>query len=133
MPRRNACTLPAATEQGLLNRWNTAADAAVTAIDFNWPDCDQFPHPTFKGGSEEAYVDFAAVLLQFFQQGDDFAFLAKNELFATPLLYVFPSGQIGVDTSFEQLTAQASSGSSLFAYVPSTTQAALEAYLAKMN
>ncbi len=40
MPRRNACTLPAETEQGLLNRWNTAADAAVTAIDFNWPDCD---------------------------------------------------------------------------------------------
>lgn len=129
----SACTLPAATLQSLLNRWNAAGAAVQPSIDFTWGQCDQFPHPTFKGGTVEAYRDFTAVLLQFFNEGDNFAFLSNNHLFETHLLYVFPSGEIGMDTSFEQLTAQASSGVSLFSSLPSSVTQPLAAYLAKMN
>jgi hypothetical protein len=124
--------LPAATEQALMDRWNAAVDAAGTTIDFHWLEYDQFPHPTFKGGSEDAYGEFATVLLQFFQQSDDFDFLANGHLFTTPLLYVFPSGQIGIDTTFQQLAAQLSSSTG-FGDTPAATRQALAAFLARMQ
>jgi hypothetical protein len=126
-PATSACALPAATEQGLLDRWNAAVAAAAEAIDFRWVMCGLFPHPTIKGGTEDAYVDFAAILLQFFQQGDDFAFLAQNQLFTTPL----PIG--GINTSFKQLASDVASGVSLFEYAPTATRAAVAVYLARMN
>ncbi len=115
-----------------MDRWNAAVSAAGSGIDFHWLEYDQFPHPTFKGGTEEAYGQFAAVLLQFFQQGDDFAFLANGNLFTTPLLYVFPSGQVGIDTSFEQLAMQFSSSTG-FGDAPLDTRQALAAFLARMQ
>jgi hypothetical protein len=128
----SAGELPAATEQALMDRWNAAADAADTTIDFHWLEFNQFPHPTYKGGSEDAYGQFAAVLLQFFQQSDDFDFLAGGQLFTVPLIYVFPSGQVGLDTSFQQLAAEFSSSTG-YGDAPAATREALAAFLARIE
>ncbi len=90
-------------EQDLMARWNAVATAGDAAFDFRWATFNQFPHPTFKGGSAEAYRAFAAVLLEFFQAQDNFDFLARSGLFTLHLVYVFPSGAIGLDTSFQAL------------------------------
>jgi len=89
--------------QDLMDRWNAAVTAGDSAIDLHWAAFDQFPHPTYKGGSAEAYRAFAAVLLVFFQAGDNFDFLTRNRLFTLHLTYVFPSGASGLDTTFQAL------------------------------
>jgi len=94
--------------QDLMARWNHAA-VVPSNFNYNWPTFDLFPHPTFKGGSQEAYQVFSAVLANFFEADDNFAFLAKNHLFGLRLRYTFPSGQIGIDTSFAELAATFSS------------------------
>ncbi len=94
-------TRPAATQTAIANapyyaeivaRWNAVA-AGVTVdipsfgrVNFLWED-DRFPHPTFKGGSPQAYGAFAKVLLAFFEQGDNFDYLAANRLFTVNLRY----------------------------------------------
>jgi hypothetical protein len=115
-----------------MDRWNAAARAAGTAIDFNWPTYDQFPHPTFFHGTADAYTQYTAVLLFFFQQGDDFTFLANGHLFNTQLLNVLPSGQVGVNTTFKELATEFSSNTGGFANAPAATLQALAAYLAQM-
>jgi hypothetical protein len=57
------------------------------------------PHPTFKGGSVEAYHQFALVLVAFYERGDNFAYLAQNHLFNYPL------SSHGLITTFLDLTA----------------------------
>jgi len=117
-----------AIEQDLLSRWNTvAAGVTVTGFgDFQWKKVDQFPHPTYKGGSSEAYQLFAGVLVAFFQNGDNFDFLAQNGLFTLSLRYVFPSGQVGVETTFEQLTNDLASNQ--WANIPTDTRQKLQAF-----
>jgi hypothetical protein len=129
----STCDLPAAIQQGLLDRWNAAVSVAAEQVDFGWSKCDEFAHPTLKGGTVEAYVDFAAVLLQFFQAGDDFTFLAQNQLFTTQLVYATPSGQIGLVMTFKELATQVASGTSLFEDAPPATRSAIAMYLAEMN
>src|SRR5262252_7492732 len=90
-------------QQSLLARWNAVSGAPVDGFDFRWNTFNQFPHPTFKGGTAEAYQAFAKVLLAFFDAGDNFDFLSRNHLFRLHLIYVFPSGQTGLDTNFEDL------------------------------
>jgi hypothetical protein len=126
-----ACNLPPTELKALLDRWNAAVNAVATPIDFHWLVCDHFPHPTFKGGTADAYGQFATVLLQFFQQGDDFAFLANNDLFSISLLYVFPSGGVGVNTSFKQLAAFFSSATG-FGDQSTATRQALASFLARI-
>jgi len=89
--------------EDLMARWNGAASAADSAFQFQWTVFEQFPHPTYKGGSADAYRAFATVLLAFFQAGDNFDFLARNHLFTLSLTYVFPSGASGLDTTFQAL------------------------------
>jgi hypothetical protein len=122
----------AGVQQELLARWNAAAGASGVAIDFRWPAFDQFPHPTFKGGTAEAYQEFAVVLLTFFRQGDDFDFLARNNLFMLTLSDVFPSGQHGIDTSFLKLAISFSSPDS-FGNIPADAQAALKEFADRMQ
>lgn len=118
-------------ELDLVNRWNAAATAAGTTLDFHWTRYDQFPHPTYKGGTAGAYGEFASVLLLFFQQGDNFHFLASAQLFSLPLLYVFPSGQVGLNTTFKQMTSELSSSTG-FGNQSAATRQALAGYLAQM-
>jgi len=119
-------------EQSLLARWNDVASAPVDGFDFRWSTFNQFPHPTFKGGSAEAYQAFAKVLLAFFDAGDNFDFLARNRLFKLHLIYVFPSGQTGVDTNFEDLAVYLTKGDG-FPNVPAETRNALAAYVDRIK
>jgi hypothetical protein len=115
-------------EQSLLARWNAVATAPVDRFDFHWNTFNQFPHPTFMGGSAEAYQAFAKVLLAFFDDGDNFDFLARNRLFKLHLIYVLPSGQTGVDTNFEALAVYLTNSDG-FPSVPADTRNPLAAYV----
>src|SRR4051812_20919654 len=87
-----SATMSPEIQQSLMSCWNVVAAGVTTMAgggDFLWNVFDQFPHPTFKGGSAEAYEHFAGVLVAFFENGDNFDYLAKNRLFTLPLLYVF--------------------------------------------
>jgi hypothetical protein len=117
----------------LMARWNAVAQGVtVESWNFMWDRFADFPHPTFKGGSAEAYQAFAKVLLAFFGDGDNFDFLARNRLFKLHLIYVFPSGQTGLDTNFEDL-AVFLSNSDGFPNLPAETRGALVAYVDRIK
>jgi hypothetical protein len=106
----DAATVPSpALVQEVMRRWNAAVDSGTATIDFHWSQVNEFPHPTFKGGTPEAYGQFAAVLLAFFQQGDDFDFLAANHLFTMEVRDDTVSGVGDEVTSFEALADSFSS------------------------
>lgn len=101
-----------ADQAELTKRWNLSA-VGVTApfpdggtVDFKWNDFEQFPHPTYKGGSPEAYKAFAQVFLEFFSRADNFELLKQKGLLNVRLIYKFPSGQLGLDTTFDELAEQ---------------------------
>jgi hypothetical protein len=90
----------------LMDRWNLAAndfsfywDMAGKEVFFHWLVFDSFPHPTFYGGSQEAYSTFANVLVAFLENTDNFDFLAANGLFTLRLRTHGGSGYI--DTTFK--------------------------------
>lgn len=76
----------------------------------------------------------ANVLLEFFELGDNFKYLAANGLFATPLIYVFPNGGLGFDTNFKALTQDftAPEDSSIFTSASPATRQGLASFLAQM-
>jgi len=116
----------ATLENQIMARWNVVADGRTSSINFHWGVFDQFPHPTYKGGTAEGYGEFAEVLAGFFERDDNFDFLERNELSETPLLYVFPSGQEGLRTSFEELAIYFSSDMA-FGDIAPETRARLQA------
>jgi|GEM_PF-2822728 len=117
-------------------RWNaTAGGVALQVpnlgqINFQWDD-DKFPHPTFKGGSAEAYGAFAGAFLSFLQKDDNFDYLAKNNLFNAELRYVFPNG-MGEKWTFAQLADQLSQPKAHGNH-DDATRKALKAYAEKMK
>lgn len=97
-----------------VSRWNAVADGLPTelagpfgTVTFHW-DGERFPHPTFKGGSAEAYGAFAKVLLLFFEHADNFDYLAENRLFTVNLRSGVPGGPQGPETgwTFAELAEQ---------------------------
>jgi hypothetical protein len=119
-------------DQELMTRWNQAAASVSTNVSFTWDPFDNFPHPTYKGGTPEAYQGFARVLLAFFQAGDNFAFLAKNELFLLPVYDQLLSGRS--EWTFEQLADSFSSTStSTWDGLPENLRVALAAYAARIH
>jgi hypothetical protein len=127
----SSATIDTATaQQAIMTRWNDTVDAAGTAIDFHWPSFDKFPHPTFKGGSEDAYAQFGAILLSFFQRGDDFDFLAQNHLFQSQLLYVLPSSAPPLETSFQKLATDFSTAG--FMNIPESTRQGIKSFADRM-
>jgi hypothetical protein len=86
----------------LMSRWNAVADGVMVQGfgNFHWDNFDQFPHPTFKGGSVEAYTRFAEALLAFYEAGDNFQYLTQHKVFTFALHY--GGNQV---TTFEALTA----------------------------
>jgi hypothetical protein len=123
---------PAEVQQDLMARWNAVATAGDSAFDFHWTVFEAFPHPTYKGGSAPAYQAFAAVLLAFFQGGDNFDFLFRNHLFTLHLTHVFPSGQSGLDTTFQALaTFFAAPGS--FGDIPLDVRQGLQGFVDRMQ
>jgi hypothetical protein len=116
----------------ILTRWNEIADKQASAFDFHWSVVDQFPHPTYEGGTAEAYRAFAEVLLGFFAAGDNFDFLSAHHRFDVSLRYVFPSGQSGLDTSFRQLATSFASPAS-FGDIPLATRTRLQGFADRMG
>jgi hypothetical protein len=110
--------------QEMMRRWNATVDSGTWAIDFHWSQVDEFPHPTFKGGTAEAYGQFAAVLLAFFQRADDFDFLAQNHLFTMQLRDDTASGVGDLVTSFAEL-ADYFSSTSAFGDIPPDVRSGL--------
>lgn len=121
-PARDQATgsVPAVTEKlqatpieqaQIVTRWNAVAGNDTVnlrgfgPVDFRWNAFDKFPHPTYKGGSDEAYATLRSLLAAFFQHGDNFDYLSANGLFTVELRYVFESGQVGVKTTFAKLAA----------------------------
>jgi hypothetical protein len=128
-----AATPPVAVQQELMDRWNAVVDSQPAgAFDFHWPAYDQFPHPTFRGGSAEAYRAFAVVLLAFFDEGDNFDFLGRNHLFRTPLVAATASGQGNAVTTFAEMAALLSSPSQI-GNIPEETRVPLAAYSARIE
>jgi hypothetical protein len=105
-----ASAQPARDLAEVVARWNTVADQSP--VDLPAPfgrvtftcDGEHFPHPTFKGGSAEAYGAFANVLLAFLQRDGNFDLLAANRLFTVNLRSGVPGPQ-GPDSgwTFESL------------------------------
>ncbi len=97
-------SLTAEQQEGLMARWNAVATGVMTAdgFDFKWQSFDQFPHPTFKGGSQEAYAKFADILVALYQRDDNFQYMSDNRLFRATMRYVFqgPSSAPPLETTF---------------------------------
>lgn len=68
----------------VLTRWNAVALGITVPGDpqsnFIWPDLNSFPHPTFRRGTNAAYVTFEEILVKFYETGDNMAFLKKHNL-----------------------------------------------------
>jgi hypothetical protein len=121
-------------QQGLMARWNTVA-AGVTAeggFHFRWDSFDQFPHPTFKGGSIDAYRRFADILVALYEKDDNFQYLSDNRLFRATLRFVAPTGSSApaVETTFETMTSILLSDNWL---APGETQRKLEEFQARIR
>jgi hypothetical protein len=72
----------AAADTELLRRWNGAVDLGPAAThDFHWRDVNDFPHPTYKGGSALAYAEFVDILVRFWADGSTVDFVRCNALF----------------------------------------------------
>jgi hypothetical protein len=103
-----------AVQAELVKRWNAvAADqkfpvpGGFGAVNFTWAEYGNFPHPTFRGGSGEAYGAFAKVMVQFLRAGDNFEFMTKNGLFDTELETGVPGGSLrGTGWSFASFVRQ---------------------------
>jgi len=112
---RDSQTVSVETQQSLMSRWNRVATGVTVPlfpggppVDFLWNAFDKFPHPTFRGGSATAYEAFANILIAFYENGDNFAFLSESRLFRITLSSTLHDG-MSVDTTFEQITSQLSS------------------------
>lgn len=89
---RTDAGFPSAPEEddvaGLLARWNAAvASTPAVSGDFHWKAVDQFPHPTFRGGSQAAYTGFVDILLTLYSRPDNLDFMESHTLFDEPFTY----------------------------------------------
>ena len=118
------------TQQSLMDRWNAVATGVTVSAfgDFRWSAYDSFPHPTFKGGTDEAYSKFASIMVMFYQRDDNFEFLASHQLFTTPLR--FGTAQTAV-TSFEELTSLLTVSQAMG--ISDATRTTLKDFLARMQ
>jgi hypothetical protein len=130
-PTNDPTTLSVEAQQDLMTRWNAAADGVVISggFTFSWEAFDQFPHPTYKGGTKEAYWGFAEILIAFYEKGDNFDYLTRNKYFSITLGHIFPSGQMGVQTSFAQLTEDFSNND----WIPAATRDKLATFVARIR
>lgn len=60
----------------VLRRWNLAVDQISDQTpDFHWRMLNDFPHPTYRGGTAQAYRVFVEALLQFWSTPETLAFM----------------------------------------------------------
>lgn len=84
----------------LKRRWNLSADAVPTTNDFHWTG--DFPHPTYRGGTPEAYREAADVLLHFWRASGNLDFVTCEGL----LDRSYPKGVNTGTTSLGAFTRQ---------------------------
>ena len=102
---QSSATVSAEVQQDLMGRWNQVADGiTVESWNFRWDRFSDFPHPTFKGGSSEAYIAFARILVAFYELDDTFGYLESNKLFTMPLQMSYADRKVAFETSFAELT-----------------------------
>ncbi len=136
-PDESSTAVSAVEQQQLMARWNSnvegnpSSSSSTEMLDFNWSAFDQFPHPTYQGGSAEAYQTFARLLLTFMQADDSFDYLAKNRLFDNRLGYRMANGDIGVTWSFRELVTEFSS-ETMFGQIPEETRTGLKEIAARI-
>ena len=130
---------PADVQAELLKRWNAvAADMTfdvpiVGKANFKWTEYGNFPHPTFRGGSGEAYGAFAKVLVAFLQKDRNFEYLAKNGLFTVELETTVPGGsRKGTGWTFAGFAKQFSDPKT-FAKLDDETRKAIQELAAKID
>jgi hypothetical protein len=118
-----------ALEAEMRTRWNVIGPGvAVRGFGyFRWTGPDRFPHPTFKGGSEEAYTAFVKVLVTFLETGDNFEFMQKNDLFDREIGFGL-KGKVRLGEFAVQLAKPGSLGAA-----NEENRKRLEALVAKMN
>jgi hypothetical protein len=105
----------------------------VGKANFKWTEYGNFPHPTFRGGSAEAYAAFAKVLVTFLQKGDNFEYLAKNGLFTTELETTVPGGSLkGTGWTFAGFVKQFANPKN-YAKLDDETRKAFEDFAAKID
>src|SRR5688500_6291718 len=70
----------------MMERWNHGVNGVQIPMPDGlgystlfWDEINHFPHPTFKGGSEQAYEIFAQELADFLE--DEFSYLENRHLF----------------------------------------------------
>jgi len=102
---QSSATVSAEVQQDLMARWNAVAEGVtVESWDFHWKRFADFPHPTFKGGSDEAYTAFANILVAFYEKDDTFGYLESNKLFDMTLQVSYADEKVAFETSFAKLT-----------------------------
>jgi hypothetical protein len=120
-------------EEQTILRWNAVADhRPPNEYEFHW-EKDFFPHPTFKGGYPEGYLEFALVLDVFLTE--HFDFLAEYHQFLTPYYYVTES-PVDEDLvgTWDSLTTDFSSDNYAdFADIPADVQGRLAEFAADMK
>jgi hypothetical protein len=84
----DASTAPTAQQiDDLRERWNAAAKtihaSSSNDFDFTWTEA-AFPAPTFRGGSPEAYEEYAEILILFYSTGDNLEFAKSSGLLTHP-------------------------------------------------
>lgn len=79
-------------------RWNKLAGDAGPV----WKE-NMFPHPTFSGGSKEAYGKFARHLVKFLDEKGNFDYLVENNLLDVKLPYRLGGGQVTEFGPFSKL------------------------------
>jgi hypothetical protein len=125
-----------ATQAEVMARWNKVPATARSferGFNFEWETFDVFPHPTYKGGSAQAYRRFAEILVAFYEADDNFDFLARKRFFQARLRNVFPSGQVGIETNFQQLTEQMASGDGVPGDFPAVIREKLAAFATRIR
>lgn len=69
-------------------RWNEVASSITIPgnpnLKFIWTDLNSFPHPTYRHGTNAAYLAFQEILVKFYEAGDNRAFLKRYDLFDYP-------------------------------------------------
>ena len=120
---------PADVQAELLKRWN----AVAAKSDYEWKEYGNFPHPTFRGGSGEAYGAFAKVLAVFLEKGDNFEYMSKNDLFATELETAVSGGSLkGTGWTFAGFVKQFSDPKT-FAKLDDDTRKAMKELSARID
>jgi hypothetical protein len=127
-------TATATSEQltALRERWNTAAKtvhASIpgSALDFTWTP-SAFPAPTFRGGSHEAYEEFAEILILFYSTGDNLTFAKANGLLTQPFSDGLSEHSGGTTYTLLDMTSKLTTAGGLSTLVRDDTVAKLKTF-----